>query len=298
VVVLVTVLIFVGIRPRRAGEPADRRPDPRWSMRLIVVGGVVFPLIVLTVLWVLTLHDMAANSEPGRPTAFTVQVIGYQWWWEIRYPNFGNFATANEIHVPVGRPIRLVLETKDVNHSFWVPQVMGKMDLIAGKVNVTWMQADRPGIYRGQCAEYCGAQHANMALYVVAQPESGFQSWLATERRGAAPPSTAILARGRQVFLTAPCVACHTIRGVNQARPIGGVFQFGQNEPFTAVYGPDLTDFGSRISIGAGAAPNTRGNLGGWIVDSQAIKPGNRMPPIQLSGPDLQALIAYLESLK
>jgi cytochrome c oxidase subunit 2 len=174
---------------------------------------------------------------------------------------------------------------------------MGKMDLIAGKTNETWMQADRPGVYRGQCAEYCGVQHANMALYVVAQTPADFQAWLATERGNSAAPSTLELAQGRQVFLSSACVACHTIRGVSQARRLGSEFTFGQNQPFTAIRGPDLSHFGSRVSIGAGTVQNTAGNLAAWITDSQTIKPGNHMPPIQLSGRDLQALIDYLESL-
>jgi cytochrome c oxidase subunit 2 len=297
VVAGVTILIVVGILPRRRGQPENPDEVPRWSVRMVVGGGVVFPLIILSILWVLTLHDMAANSEPSRPTAFTVQVVGLQWWWEVRYPDFGGFVAANEIHVPAGRPVRLILTTKDVNHSFWVPQVMGKMDLIAGKTNETWMQADRPGVYRGQCAEYCGAQHANMALYVVAQTPADFQAWLAKERGTAAAPASAEMAQGRQVFLSSACVACHTIRGVSQATRLGSEFTFGQNQPFTAIRGPDLTHFGSRMTIGAGTVPNTPGNLGGWIIDSQTINPGTRMPPIQLSGPDLQALIDYLESL-
>ena len=298
VVAVITVLILMGALPIRRGRAADPDRVPRWSTNMIVVGGVVFPVLVLSLLWVLTLHDLAANSEPDRPTAFTVEVVGVQWWWEVRYPDLGGFVTANEVHIPAGQPVRLLLSTNDVIHSFWVPQVLGKMDMISGKVNETWMQADRPGVYRGQCAEYCGAQHANMALYVVADSPADFRAWVANERRTAAAPSTATVSQGRQVFLSSACVACHTIRGVSQVRRIGSVFRFDQNQPFTSVYGPDLTHFGSRLSIGAGTVPNTRGNLGGWIIDSQTIKPGNRMPPLQLSGEDLQALIAYLESLR
>jgi cytochrome c oxidase subunit 2 len=298
VVVVVTVLILIGALPIRRRSAPDPDRVPRWSKAMVVIGGVIFPVLVLSLLWVLTLHDLAANSEPDRPTEFTVEVTGVQWWWEVRYPDFGGFVTANEIHIPAGRPVRLLLSTRDVIHSFWVPQVMGKMDMISGKVNETWMQADRAGVYRGQCAEYCGAQHANMALSVVADSPADFETWLANERRMAPTPASSAVSQGRQVFLSAPCVACHTIRGVSQVRRIGSVFRFDQNRPFTSAYGPDLTHFGSRLSIGAGAVPNTRGNLGGWIVDSQTIKPGNRMPPIQLSGQELQALIAYLESLK
>jgi cytochrome c oxidase subunit II len=298
VVAAVSALIIVGVvRARRSRTSDDPHETPRWSIPMVTVGGVIFPVIVLSVLWVLTLQGMAANSEPDRPTAFTVDVVGLQWWWEVRYPDFGGFVTANEVHIPAGQPVRLRLSTRDVIHSFWVPQVMGKMDMISGEVNETWMQADRPGVYRGQCAEYCGAQHANMALYVVAHSPAEFQTWLTGERGDAASPTAPDAVQGRDVLLRSACVACHTIRGVSEATAQGREFVFGQNEPFTAVRGPDLTHFGGRIAIGAGTVPNTPGNLGGWIIDSQTIKPGNRMPPIQLSGPDLQALIAYLESL-
>jgi cytochrome c oxidase subunit 2 len=298
VVVVVTLLIVFATLPRRRRRSSDPDHIPRWSWGMVVVGGVVVPFLILSVLWVLTLRDMAANSEPDRPTALTVEVVGLQWWWEVRYPDLGEFVTANEVHIPAGQPVRLLLTTKDVIHSFWVPQVMGKMDMIAGQVNETWMQADRPGVYRGQCAEFCGAQHANMALYVVAHSPGDFQAWAARERGPAATSPGADATKGRQVFVESPCAACHTIRGVSRVRQIGQTFRFDQNRPFTAVYGPDLTHFGSRLSIGAGAVPNTRGNLGGWIIDAQTIKPGNRMPPIQLSGDELQALIAYLESLE
>jgi cytochrome c oxidase subunit II len=298
VVLVVTGLILIGALRRTHPSPSNPDRIPRWSTRMIVLGGVVLPVAILSLLWVLTLHDMAANSEPDRPTALTVEVVAIQWWWEVRYPEFGGLVTANEVHIPAGQPVRLLLTTKDVIHSFWVPQVMGKMDTITGRVNETWMQADRPGIYRGQCAEYCGAQHANMALYVVAHRPADFQAWVARERRAAAASTDAEAAEGREVFVSSPCAACHTIRGVSQARQIGQTFRFDQNRPFTAAYGPDLTHFGSRLSIGAGTVPNTRGNLGGWLIDAQTIKPGSRMPPIQLSGDELQALIAYLESLE
>ncbi len=299
VVVVVTVLTVFAILPRRRRrESPDPDHTPRWSTGMIAVGGVAVPLLVLSVLWVLTLHGMAANSQPDRPAALTVDVVGVQWWWEVRYPDAGGVITANEVHIPAGEPVRLRLTTKDVIHSFWIPQVMGKMDMIPGQVNETWMQADRPGVYRGQCAEYCGAQHANMALYVIAETPADFQAWLARERGTAAAPASAEERRGRDVFLTSPCVACHTIRGLSQARQIGQTFTFDQNRPFTAVYGPDLTHFGSRLTIGAGAVPNVVGNLGGWIIDAPTIKPGNRMPAVQLSGEELQALIAYLQSLQ
>ena len=178
--------------------------------------------------------------------------------------------------------MRLELSTADVNHSFWVPQITAKMDQIAGRVNTLTLQADHPGIYRGQCAEYCGLQHANMAFYVIALSPSDFRAWEQAAAQVPAVPTDATLLHGRQVFLSSACAACHTIAGTGASGAVG----------------PDLTHFGSRRTIGAGTVANTAGNLGGWIIDAQAIKPGNVMPPIQLSSVALQALVKYLESLK
>jgi cytochrome c oxidase subunit 2 len=278
VIVLVGALIVAGIAPRRRRQYRPRE-TPAWAWRTVFLGGVVFPVLVLAVLWVLTLRDIRAVSA-NRTSAVTVAVVGHDWWWEVRYPQHG-IVTANEVHIPVGQPVKLVLTTKDVLHSFWVPQLAGKTDLIAGKTNVMWVQADRPGVYRGQCAEYCGLQHAHMAFFVIAQPPGDFQSWLTGESATPVTPTDANLAQGQQVFTGTTCAECHTIKGTTAAGTLG----------------PDLTHFGSRMTIGAGTVPNTRGNLGGWIVDSQSIKPGNLMPPIQLSPRDLQALIGYLESL-
>jgi cytochrome c oxidase subunit 2 len=279
VVLLVGVLILVGIVRRRRSDPTS--VEPRWSHGLVFGGGVAFPLVVLTVLWVWSLHDMAALSQPSAPRQLSVDVIGHQWWWEVRYPQQG-IVTANDIHIPVGQPVRIRLTTKDVLHSFWVPQLNGKTDMITGRTNSMTIQADTAGVYRGQCAEFCGLQHAQMIFYVVAQAPTEFQSWVQTETSPLPSPTDALVQRGQEVFQSQPCAACHSIRGTSARGQIG----------------PDLSDFGGRLSIGAGAAPNTRGNLGGWLVDSQTIKPGNFMPPIQLGPDELQALIAYLESLK
>jgi cytochrome c oxidase subunit 2 len=280
VILWIALLIVVGlVLPRRRRTDPDPDRPPRWSRNLVVGGGVVFPLVILTTLWVLTLRDMAALSAP-RAAAVRIDVTGYQWWWKVAYPN--GAVTANDIHIPTGQRVLITLRAGDVIHSFWVPQLQAKMDLIPGRVNRMWLEADRPGIYRGQCAEYCGLQHANMIFYVVAQTPAAYQAWLARESQGVAPPATADLLRGQEAFLTQPCVACHTIRGT----------------PANGTVGPDLTHFGSRLSIGAGTVPNTPGNLAGWIVDSQGLKPGNKMPPIELPAQDLQDLVQYLESLK
>ncbi|HCO03451.1 MAG TPA: cytochrome c oxidase subunit II [Actinobacteria bacterium] len=277
-VVFIALVVFGAMRRQKNREiPEHDASTPRWARNLVIGGGVVFPVLILSVLWVMTLHDMAALSAPTRPARLTVQVEGYQWWWRVSYPGQG-IVTANEIHVPTGQPVRVVLTTNDVNHSFWVPQLVGKTDLIAGRTTSLWLQADNAGVYRGQCAEYCGLQHANMAFYVVAQSPADFRAWASNE--AAAAPATD--PAGQSVFENAPCAACHTIRGTTAH----------------GTFGPDLTHFGSRMTIGAGTVPNNRGYLGGWIVNAQSIKPGSLMPPIQLSAADEQQLIDYLESLK
>lgn len=280
VVAVVTALILVGIFPGRRRRATREPGTPRWAGRLVVLGGVVVPVIVLAVLWALTLSDMSALSQPRRSVALKVQVVGHQWWWEVRYPGQG-IVTANDIHIPVGRPIEVELTTDDVIHSFWVPQLTGKTDLISGRTNRMWIQADRPGLYRGQCAEYCGLQHANMIFYVVADPPATFRAWLAREARPATTPNGGAATRGEQVFLSSACVGCHTIRGTIAGGKVG----------------PDLTHVGGRVSIGAGAVPNTPSNLAIWISDSQSVKPGNLMPPIPLSRDDLEAVVAFLEGL-
>jgi cytochrome c oxidase subunit II len=297
VIALVTFLILLGVFPRRRAHRAGIDETPPWSKALIVGVGLVFSVVVLTALWIWTLGTLHAQSEPPRPATLQITVTGYEWWWRVDYPGLG-ITTANDIHIPSGEAVRVTLRTVDVIHSLWVPQLQGKTDLVSGRVNRTWWQADHPGVYRGQCAEYCGLQHANMAFYVVADPPADFQAWVAKERRPAAAPSASNFSHGQEVFLSQPCVACHTIKGVSEASPGTALEQFGLHYPTTAVIGPDLTHFGGRRTIGAGAAPNTEGFLGGWIVDSQGIKPGNHMPPIELPARDLQDLIDYLESLE
>jgi cytochrome c oxidase subunit 2 len=198
-------------------------------------------------------------------------VVGEQWWWRVRYPDF---ETANEIRVPVGRPVELVLRSADVVHSFWVPVLAGKLDMIPGRANVLRVRADRAGEYRGQCAEYCGGPHAWMALHFVAQEPGQYAQWAAAQRRPAAQSSG---------LFAAHCAACHTVRGTSAAGTLG----------------PDLTHVGSRLSIGAGLLPNNAGALGGWIASSQHLKPGNLMPSFgHFSGEEVRSLAGYLESLK
>jgi cytochrome c oxidase subunit II len=251
-----------------------------------VVGAAVAATGAIVLVFVVASYGVgrALVEQPTRPV-LSIDVTAQRWWWDVRYrdpvPSQG-FSTANEIHVPVGRPVELTLRSVDVIHSFWVPNLHGKKDLIPGQVNTLYLQADRPGVFRGQCAEFCGLQHANMALYVVAEPPDAFARWQAQQRGPAPEPSTGQQRQGRDVFMASSCVLCHAIGGTSA----GGVT------------GPNLTHVASRLSLAAGTLPNTRGHLAGWIVDPQMQKPGNNMPPNLLSADELQALLSYLETLR
>jgi cytochrome c oxidase subunit II len=235
---------------------------------------------------------MVTSVATGRPMshlhargAMAIDVTGHQWWWELTYPDTlpsNTFTTANEIHIPTGRRVLIRATADDVIHSLWAPNLHGKIDLIPGRVNAMWIQADRPGSWHGQCAEFCGLQHAHMGLVVVAQPPREFESWLQAQRRPASQPADDEQRRGLEVLEGQPCILCHAIRGTRAQGQVG----------------PDLTHLGSRLTIAAGTLQNTPGNLGGWITDSHRIKPGNRMPPIAIRQEDLTPLVAYLENLK
>jgi cytochrome c oxidase subunit 2 len=308
-VVLATIIFLItagtllyALFRRRSGPvgglgPADLRGAPD-AARWVVIGGIILPAVVLAGLMAYTIYDMSVLAPPAKAADLAIQVIGRQFWWEVRYPG-RQVVTANEIHVPVGRSVELDLSTEDVIHSFWVPQLQGKMDLIPGKLNTFWLEAGRPGIYRGQCAEFCGIQHAHMALYVIADEPAAFDAWLDAQRQPAAQSSDPLVQRGAQVFAREGCISCHSIRaGSAGAAPVGGNVPAPPTGGGAGNPGPDLTHLAARQTIAAGMLPNNRGNLGGWIENSQAIKPGNKMPPMQLDGESLQALLTYLESLK
>lgn len=277
ITLLVLGILLYGLFRRRGPDAGERAPRVR-EPTLIVAGGVAMPVVVLLLLSGLTLAAMAAQDEDG---ALKVEAVGKQFWWEFRLPDEG-VVTANELTIPVGRPVQLTLHSTDVIHSFWVPRLAGKIDMVPGRTNHLTIQADEPGVYRGQCAEYCGIQHAQMAFFIEAVPPEAFEAWAHREAAPAAEPIGELAATGRDVFVDQPCASCHTIRGTLARGDVG----------------PDLTHFASRRSIGAGAVENTRGHLAGWIVDSQSLKPGNRMPPVVLAPEELQALLAYLESLE
>ncbi|MEX2542191.1 MAG: cytochrome c oxidase subunit II [Trueperaceae bacterium] len=274
--VVFALLLLAVFRPR---SPAGGRA-PLGDGPFVVLGGIVIPIVILVPLLLYSLGITAGLVRPAED-AVTIEVIGHQWWWEVRYPDSG-VVGANEIHVPAGRPVRLRLTSADVIHSFWAPGLQGKMDLIPGTVNDLWIEVDEVGIHSAKCAEFCGAQHANMRLLVVAESEESLGEWLSRRAQTPAPPREQVLRKGQEVFLSSACVNCHTVAGTSASGEVG----------------PDLTHLASRMTLGAGTVANNRGNLGGWIVNSQAIKPGNRMPPMYLESADLQALLAYLESLE
>jgi cytochrome c oxidase subunit 2 len=274
--VVVLLLVLAWVRRKRTG-------DDRKAMRVIVAGGIVVPILVLATLFVVA--DIVVIGDTQAPAAtstkMTIEVIGHQWWWEVRYPGT-RAVTANEIHIPVRTAVNLKTTTADVIHSFWVPELNRKVDAIPDHVNRILLYADRVGRYRGQCAEFCGLQHAHMSMIVFAQPRAQFERWLARQSKPAAAPTSTLARRGLRAFLEGPCQSCHTIRGTSASGFVG----------------PDLTHVATRTTLGAVTIPNRRHDLAEWIVDSQHVKPGNQMPDVDLRGARLQALVTYLESLR
>lgn len=231
--------------------------------------------------------DIVAGRALGQlpaTDALHITLTGHTWWWEARYndPVSGReFTTANELHLPVGRAAIITMHSDDVIHSLWIPNLHGKLDLIPGRTTEIRVRADRAGLYRGQCAEFCGIQHTMMALQVVAEAPDKFAAWATRQQQPASTPADALAQRGRQVFLNNACAGCHAIRGAGAL----------------ATLGPDLTHLASRQTLAAGMLPNARGYLAGWVVDAPSIKPGVQMPAITIAPDDLQALLAYLETL-
>ena len=282
------VAVLTGVLTRKSGLAPSSLPGApvgraAGGLSWIYIG-LPLTVVALVVALIWTLQVLAAVDSPAARPRLTLTVTGHQWWWGVRYDGARpgeTFDTANEIHVPVGQPVLIHLVGADVIHSFWVPALTGKTDTIPGRDNITWLQADRAGIYRGQCTEYCGLQHAHMAVYVMAQAPADFEAWRRGQLQAAPAPASPAQATGEGVFV-ARCGACHTVVGTMAH----------------GVKGPDLTHLMSRQSLAAGALANTVGGLSGWISDPQSLKPGARMPPTWLSGPQLAALRGYLETLK
>jgi len=294
--VYVVVIVWAVLALRRGrwhaeSQPATARLRPALealsdqSMTVVVAVATAATVVTLLGLLIASVWTNRAVASLGASSAVTIKLTGHQWWWEAEYESgtpSEQFKTANELHIPVGRPVVLKVTSTDVIHSIWIPNLQGKRDLIPGYTTAIWLQADKPGLYRGQCAEFCGMQHAHMALYVTAESNDRYEQWRAGMIKPAAQPSTDEQRLGRDVFVHATCVQCHTIRGT-----IAG-----------ATFGPDLTHLASRGSIAAGTLPNRRGHLAGWVVDPQQIKYGAKMPPNSVQSGDLQHLLTYLEALK
>ena len=277
---IVAVFIVWAILRRRGrvgpGGRDGRVSDDTW----IVWGGVIVPVLILGVLAVVTVQ---ATSELRKPEAgaLRVEVVGKRWWWQVSYVGT-DLTTANEIHLPAGRPVEIGLDSDNVIHSFWVPELAGKVDQIPGQHNVLRFTPRTPGTYIGECAEFCGVEHARMGFVVIVQTVTDFDRWLSRHELTPSPPDSEAAAAGEVAFSRQACAGCHTIRGT----------------PAQGTVGPDLTDFGGRTTIGARTVENTPANLAQWIVDAQQTKPGALMPPMPLSSRDLDNIVTYLESLK
>lgn len=252
--------------------------DHRARARLIWIGGIAAPAVILLALLVYSSVVGRAVAHVPEDGELVIDVVGHVFWWEVHYPDLG-ITTANEIHVPVGQPVRLRLTTDDVIHSFWIPRLHGKVDMVPGVENWLAFTATEPGRFRGQCAEFCGIAHAQMVAFVEAQEPDAFDAWVADQQAEAGPPASA---DGQRTFLDAGCAACHAVAGTAAGGRVG----------------PDLTHLASRGSLGAGIVPNTRANLAALIVDPWGLKPGNPMPPTELSDGELEALLDYLEGLE
>ena len=284
-IVYTLVLAALGWALIRRRHRSDESPATERRLGITVTAAVAISAVTLVVLLVSSIVAGRGLTSPSGAGAITIDVIGHQWWWDFQYRDVSpsEFVTSpNELRIPVGVPVVLKVQSRDVVHSFWVPNLHGKRDLIPGQITHMWFQADRPGVFRGQCAEFCGHQHAKMAFTVVAEPMDAFKRWLEHQRRPAAEPDAPDRRRGQQVFLSTTCAMCHTIRGTTAASRVG----------------PELTHIATRPTLAAGTLPNTAEHLASWVRNPQAIKPGVRMPPATLSAADFEAVLAYLRSLR
>ena len=279
---LIVLLLFLGWwRRNRPNLPFGG--GDRAAIAWIVGLGVGVPVVLLSALFVwanVFVIDSTAAPRKGS-TQLRIEVVGHQWWWEVRYPGKG-VVTANELHIPVGNRVLAVVTTADVIHSFWVPQLNRKIDMVPGHPGQVLLDAERAGVYRGQCAEFCGLQHAHMSLLVYADPPAKFRAWLRAQRQPAAAPTGALALQGRKIFLSQPCADCHRIAGTSADGEVG----------------PDLTHVASRSTLAAVTIPNEPPDLAEWIADPQHVKPGNRMPSVRLGPGELRAIVAYLQTLR
>lgn len=280
VYVAVIVFMIVGL-VRRRRDPSAEAKDPDDTSKWVVLGGVAIPAVILSAVFGLSLASSLALPNEIREDAVIIDVVGHQWWWEVAYEDHG-FSTANEIHIPVGEPVVVRLTSADVVHSFWVPQLAGKLDALPDRVNTLQFTADEASIFEGRCAEFCGLQHTNMGALVIAEPAAEFSDWVDAQTSPASVPQTGEAAEGFRIFTSAGCGKCHTVRGTDA----------------DGKEGPDLTHVASRSSLAAATLTNTPDHLRSWVSNPQQVKEGALMPDIELSDADLDALIAFLETLE
>lgn len=281
-VVVEGVLLYAAFRFREKGEgEGDARPEPVHGHTKLEIGWTLAPALILVAIAIPTVQTLFLLDNPPEEEGLVIEVTGKQWWWEFRYPEL-EIVTANEAHVPVGRQVEFRLRSGDVVHSFWVPRLAGKRDLVPGRETHLWFTADSAGSYWGQCAEYCGIAHALMKFRVVAREPGDFEAWVGDQRGPAVEPESDLAREGKELFLRSACIGCHRVRGTTAA----------------GIVGPDLTHIGSRETIAAGILENTPENMARWIQDPQEVKPGNLMPDLGLDDEQVARLAAYLQSLK
>ncbi len=283
------LLVYVVIRFRRKADDDGHEPPQIYGSTHIELAWTVIPILITVVLILVTSRTIGEIQNRKMPeNAIKVRVVGHQWWWEIHYPELG-VITANELHIPLsnrdadkGQPTHIELQSADVIHSFWVPQLAGKTDVVPNRTNEIWLDPYEVGVYFGNCAEYCGTQHANMLLRVIVDTPENFQKWVAHQKTKPAPPTDPLAIEGQRLFYANSCISCHKVDGTLAV----------------GVFGPDLTKLMTRQTIGAGVAPLTHENLWRWVKDPQDIKVGCLMPDMQLLEKEVDAITAYLETLK
>ena len=274
------MVIYIAVRFRH--RPGQLDPRPNFGLVKLEAGWTLGPLLLLGILFIFTVDAMGKSDPPvSQGTQPTIVIVAHQWWWEIHYPSLA-ITTANEIHLPVGPAVLAHVESADVIHDLWIPQVGRKIDMVPGQPNDLWLQAGTLGVYPGACAEYCGVEHARMLVRAIAQPQSDFDAWAKAQAQPARAPTGDAAVRGQQLFQQKTCISCHAINGTNA----------------TAQVAPDLTHLASRQTLAAGALTNTPENLAAWLKDPQKVKPGSYMPNVQLTDDEVNALVAYMEELK
>ena len=282
----VMLVLLAGLLRRSPERPDPLALEPGTERRSVaIVGSAVFATMLIVIGLSAVSYVSQRQLFAKENSAVTIKVTGQQWWWDVRYESDRPdqiITTANEIYIPIGEPIKVKLAATDVIHSFWVPSLMGKQDLIPGQDNEIHFSASRAGLYRGQCAEFCGWQHAHMGLLAVALPADQFRAWQEAQRKPAAPPDDPVRQKGAAIFESKPCVLCHTVRGTSAGSRVG----------------PDLTHFGSRKSIASATLAMSRGNIAAWVLDPQGIKPGVNMPNVAIAADELDPLVSYLAGLQ